>query len=216
MSNGDLQRMVTDELRFDPRVDSAAVAVSADGGRVMLRGTVGSLREKREAQKAAERVDGVTSVENELQVRLLTEHARDDADLRGAVLKALALDSLVPSTVDARVDDGWVTLQGTAEWQYQRGEAEFVAGNVRGVIGVDDRIEFESPRPDAGDVKESIKKAFERHAKLDAERLAVHTDNGAVGLSGTVTSRDERDAALEIAWSAPGVTRVDDHIVVEA
>jgi osmotically-inducible protein OsmY len=215
MSNADLQRMVTDELRFDPKVDSAAVAVSADGGRVVLRGTVGSLREKREAQKAAERVDGVASVENELQVRLLTEHARDDADLRGAVLKALALDSLVPSTVDARVDDGWVTLQGTAEWQYQRGEAEFVAGNVRGVIGVDDRIEFESPPPDAGDVKESINKAFQRHAKLNAERLAVHTDNGTVGLSGTVTSRDERDAALEVAWSAPGVTRVDDHIVVE-
>src|SRR5262249_30396092 len=109
---------VSDELYWDPKVDNTAVAVSADDGRVTLRGTVGSLREKREAEKAAQRVYGVISVDNELQVKLLSD--RGDAEVRGDILQALMLDSLVPSTVDAKVDDGFVTLTGKANWQYER------------------------------------------------------------------------------------------------
>jgi hypothetical protein len=96
MSNDELAREVTDELFWDPKVDSAAIAVSAADGVVTLRGTVGSLREKREAKKDAERVWGVLSVNNDLQVRLLNDDRRADADLRGAVLQALALDGAVP------------------------------------------------------------------------------------------------------------------------
>jgi osmotically-inducible protein OsmY len=103
---------------------------------VTLRGTVGSFREKREAKKAAERVYGVTKVNNELQVRLLNGVQRDDADLRGDVLQAMMLDALVPATIDVSVDDGFVTLTGNADWQYQRDEAEFVAANIVGVLDV--------------------------------------------------------------------------------
>src|ERR1700754_1196733 len=110
---------VSDELFWDPKLDSTAIAAAADDGAVTLRGTVGSLREKREAKKAAERVFGVTSVDNQLQVRLLTDARRDDADIRGDVLQALMLDSMVPKTVDAEVNDGYVTLTGTVDWQYQ-------------------------------------------------------------------------------------------------
>jgi hypothetical protein len=99
----------------------------------------------REAQRAAERVDGVTSVPNELEVRILDEHGRQDADLRGAVLQAMALDGLIPKTVDAKADRGLVTLTGTAAWQYQREEAEFVAGNVPGVADVDNQIALTTP-----------------------------------------------------------------------
>jgi osmotically-inducible protein OsmY len=215
MSNDDLERWVTDELFWDPKVDNAAIAVSTDDGAVTLRGTVGSFREKRDAQSSAERVYGVKSVTNELKVRLLTEHGRDDAELRGSVLQALMLDSVVPTTIDARVDDGWVTLTGTAEWQFQRDEASFVAGNVLGVLGVEDDVDLVSPEPSAGDVEESIKKAFKRNAKLDSKRLAVETYNGTVALTGTVTSWNEHDAAIAAAWAAPGVSKVDDHIVVD-
>jgi osmotically-inducible protein OsmY len=214
MSNDQLVGNVTDELLWDPKVDSAAIAVSADNGAVTLRGTVGTFREKREAKQDAERVYGVENVNNELQVRILDGNRRDDAHLRGDVLKALMLDSLVPSTIDAKVNDGWVILSGTAEWQFQRDEAEFVAANVLGVAGMIDQIELMAPMPSAGDVKQSIKKAIERNAKLDAEDVSVDSSNGTVTLSGTVSSWSEHDDAVSAAWAAPGVRRVKDQILV--
>jgi osmotically-inducible protein OsmY len=215
MSNEDIELNVTEELSFDPKVDSTAIAVAADQGVVTLRGTVGSFRQKREAKQDAERIYGVASVDNQLQVRILDEHRRDDADLRGAVLQALMLDSFIPSTIDARVDDGWVTLTGTAEWQFERDEAEFIAANVLGVLGVDDQIDLVGPTPSAGGVEQSIKKAFDRNARLDADQLAIGSSNGTVTLDGTVGSWSEHDEAIAAAWAAPGVTDVEDRITVE-
>jgi osmotically-inducible protein OsmY len=215
MTDDELQDWVREELCWDPRVDSAAIAVSANDGAVTLRGTVASFREKREAQRAAERVYGVTSVRNELEVRIVDEHGRQDTDLRGAVLQAMALDGLIPKTVDAKADSGLVTLTGTAAWQYQRGEAEFVAGNVPGVVDVDNQIVLTTPPPKAGDVKQSIERAFQRNANLDAEGLSVKTHGNLVTLGGAVSSLDERDAAVVAAWAAPGVAAVEDRIVVE-
>jgi osmotically-inducible protein OsmY len=215
MTDDELQDWVREELCWDPKVDSAAIAVSASDGKVTLRGTVGSFRQRREAQKAAERVYGVTSVRTELEVRIVDEHGRQDTDLRGAVLQAMALDGLIPRTVDAKADSGVVTLTGTAAWQYQRQEAEFVAGNVPGVVDVDDQIALTTPQPEAGDVKQSIERAFQRNASLDAEGLSVTTHGSMVMLSGAVSSWDERDAAVAAAWAAPGVAAVEDRIVVE-
>jgi osmotically-inducible protein OsmY len=210
--DNDLTADVSDELFWDPKVDSEAIAVSVSEGNITLRGTVGSLREKREAQKAARRVFGVTSVDNQLQVRLLGD--RSDAELRGDVLQALMLDSLVPTTVDAKVTDGFVTLTGTANWQYQRDEAEYVTSNIVGALDVFDEIDLERPTPKAGDVQHSIKKAFKRNAALDAEDLSVSTDNGTVTIKGTVSSWAQHDEAIDAAWAAPGVTSVADRMTV--
>ena len=216
MSNEALELDVSDELFWDPKVDNAAIAVSADDdGTVILRGTVGSFREKREAKTAAQRVYGVTRVDDQLQVRILDEDRRDDAELRGDVLQALMIDSLVPSTIDASVDDGWVTLTGTANWQYERDEAELMAASVAGVIGVSDDVRLTVSGPKASDVKESIKKAFKRNARLDANDLDVESYNGTVTVSGAVGSWSEHDAAIDAAWAAPGVTSVNDDLVVE-
>ena len=149
MTNDDLQLDVAAELSWDPKVDSQAIAVSADDGTVTLRGTVGNLREKREAGKAAARVYRVTEVCNERQVRMLAGSKRDDADLRGDVLQALMLDRLVPMTVDAKVRDGFVTLTGTVQWQYQRDEAEFLTASVPGVPGIQNDIALRSTPEDA-------------------------------------------------------------------
>jgi osmotically-inducible protein OsmY len=214
VSNNDLERSVTDELYWDPKVDNAAIAVSADDGVVTLRGTVGSFRQKREATQDAERVFGVESVKNDLQVRIMNQDRRDDAELRGDVLQALMLDSIVPSTIDAKVDDGMVTLSGTANWQFERDEAEFVAANVLGVVSVDDEIDLVPPSPTAGDVQHSIKKAMERNAKLDADSVSVDSSNGTITLDGTVSSWADHDEAVSAAWAAPGVTNVKDHIHV--
>ena len=214
MSNDELTSHVTDELFWDPKVDNAAIAVSADDGVVTLRGTVGSLRQKREAKKDAERVWGVKSVNNDLQVRLLNDDRREDADLGGAVLQALMLDSLVPATVGADVDDGMVTLKGKANWQFQRDEAETVATNVAGVVSVESAIELVPPSPSAEDLEHSLKKAMERNAKLDADSVSVESSNGTVTLRGTVSSWADHDEAVSASWAAPGVTRVKDHILV--
>jgi osmotically-inducible protein OsmY len=214
VTNDELQLSVADELFWDPKVDNEEIAVSADGGSVTLRGTVGSFRQKREARKAAERVYGVVSVDNQLEVRILTGQRRDDADLRGDVLQALMLDSLVPGTVDANIKDGFVTLTGAVDWQFQREEAAFIAGNILGVTGVENDTYLDSPTPYAGDVKHSIKKALERDAKLDADSIQVETANGKATLTGTVGSWAERDAAVAAAWAAPGVTNVEDRLSI--
>ncbi len=214
MTDAKLELDVTDELFWDPKIDSEAVAVSADDGTVTLRGTVGSFRQKREARTAAERVWGVIDVNNELKVRILTEQRREDADLRGDVLQALMLDSLVPTTIDAKVEYGFVTLTGNADWQYQRDEAEFIAGNIIGVTGVENDVYLNVVEPSPSDVRESIKKALKRDAKLDAASLSVETVDGTVILTGTVHSWSERDAAVAAAWAAPGVTAVDDLLTV--
>src|SRR5262249_31908863 len=155
--------------------------------------------------KAAERVHGVEHVKNDLNVRILTKSGKKDADLRGDVLQAMMLDSLVPSTIDVTVADSWVTLDGTADWEYQRQEAESVAGNVPGVAGIENYIELNTPEPDAGDVQDAIEKAFKRNAKIDAGGLRVITHDNTVELRGTVRSWSEHDAALATAWAAPGV-----------
>jgi osmotically-inducible protein OsmY len=212
--NTDLTADVGDELFWDPKLDSTAIAVSADDGSITMRGTVGSLREKREAKKAAERVFGVISVDNQLQVKLMNDDKRADAEVRGDVLQALMLDSIVPSTVDAKVSDGFVTLTGSANWQYQRDEAEFVASNIVGALDVIDEVELTYSTPDAGDVEESIKKAFKRNAALDAGDLRISTDDGTVTLKGTVSSWGEHDEAIDAAWAAPGVRSVRDDLRV--
>src|SRR5262245_23643323 len=214
MSDDKLVADVTGELLWDPKVHNEAVAVSADDGVVTLRGTVGSFREKREAKKAAERVFGVTTVQNHLEVKLLGDDGRADADLRGDILQALMLDSAVPNTIDASVDDGFVTLTGTAEWQFQREEAELVSANVRGVVDIDNEIELTGPTPDARDVEDEITKSFERNAKLDANGLTVESSNGTITVRGTVTSWAEHDEAIDAAWAAPGVRNVHDRILV--
>lgn len=216
MTDQELEQRVAEELSWDPRVDSEAITVSVYDGIVTLAGTVGSLRQKREAKKAAERVHGVILVNNELDVSLPAEHRRGDDDLRDRVRQALALDAQVPATVDVRVNDGFVTLTGTARWQYEREEAEFVAGNVLGVTGVDDAIDLgggetttETP---AGHLRDSIKEALERHARLEADNIGVEIANGTATLTGDVRSLWERDAVIAATWAAPGVRMINDRM----
>ena len=210
----DLKDRIDAELLWDPKVDSTAIAVLVDDGVVTLRGTVGSFREKREARQDAKRVHGVKAVKNELEVRILNANRRTDAELRGAVLQALMLDSTVPATIDANVTDGFVTLTGSAHWKFEEDEAERVVGNVAGVRGVINDVVVTPPGPTVREVEHDIKKAMERNAKLDAESVEVKSEDGTITLRGTVSSWADHDEAVAAAWAAPGVRRVKDRIVV--
>jgi len=156
MSNEELVTGVIEELDWDPQVGNDSITVEADDGVVVLRGRVGSFREKREAQKTAQRVLGVKKVENDLHVHLMGLDALEDDELRADLLHALSLDALVPKTVSVSVDEGVVTLTGTVESQHQRAEVETVTADVFGVVDIVDKIEVTGPNQRARDVVRSI------------------------------------------------------------
>jgi osmotically-inducible protein OsmY len=175
-------------------------------------GTTSRSKPRKGHLKDAKRVSGVELVDNKLEVRPLSN--REDADLRGEVLQALASDGLVPATVDAKVKDGVVTLTGTADWQRQRDVAEAVAARVDGIIEVVDETTLR-PKPNAQDVREAIVVAFTRNARARADGLSITTSGETVTVNGKVSSWEDHDAAIEATRSAQGVTSVQDHITVE-
>jgi osmotically-inducible protein OsmY len=214
MTDDDLRANVTAELLWDPNVESREIVVAAEHGEVTLTGSVASLRQKREARKAARRVYGVTSISDQLKVRKLAESRRDDADVCADVLHALALDSAIPPSVQASIEDGLVTLTGAVSFHYQRAEAEFICANVAGVVDISDEVTLISAA--AGDhVEREISAALRRSARLAVDAVSVDArPDGTVILSGTVTSCPEHDQVLAAAWSAPGITEVDDRVSV--
>jgi osmotically-inducible protein OsmY len=214
MANDRLRAEVAAELSWEPRVDSEDITVSVEGGRVTLRGTVTSFRQKREADNAARRVYGVSAISNFLEVLIPDQDRRADADVRADVGQAMALNDIIPATVQASVEAGLVTLSGVAAWQFQRDEAELACAAVPGVMGVDVAISLR-PAPGDGDIEQAISAAFGRSARLD--RFEISADSplpGMVVLSGTVGSWAEHDDAVALAWSAPGITDIDDRIAV--
>jgi osmotically-inducible protein OsmY len=214
-SDTELVGDVTDELFFDPRIsDIDTIAVAADSGSVTLRGTVGSFHQKRSAAGAARRVSGVTYVNNELQVRLMTEFRREDSDIRAAALQALMLDSLIPAEeIDVKVRDGLLTLTGSVAWQYQSDLAEDDVLPLIGIVDIENAIVVANDGT-AVDVADRINGAFLRNAQLNDSDIEVSSTNGSVTLAGIVGTWSEHDEALDAAWSAPGVSRVRDDLVV--
>ncbi len=208
-----LAHAVEAKLYRDPRVDSAEVAVSVHDAAVTLRGTVGSLGAKLAAGRAAGRVPGARSVHNELEVRLLTEHRRDDAELRARVLEVLSWNASVPDDVDATVKDSVVTLRGKVDYRFQREEAEASIVNLKGVREIHDELEVRNTWL-ADDVRERIEEAFKRNVQTAADGIRIEVVDGTVTLQGTVDSWMERNTAIDAAWTAPGVQDVDDRLVI--
>lgn len=213
-ASANLQEKVAAELDWDPKVDSRDITVAADGGAVDLSGTVGSLRKARDAEQAARRVHGVASVRNRLTVRPLCSGFLEDGEVRAAVLQALMLNSAIPATVTANVQNGVVYLTGAATWHWQRNEAEHVCAAVAGVLRISNEIKL-APVPADTDVQKTIMAALGRCALLSAHDVSVDVPlSGVVILSGTVTTWAEHDEAVNAGWSARGVTRVYDRIIV--
>ena len=213
MSDKIIQEAVMDELEWEPSVHAAHIGVTANKGVVTLTGHVASHAEKLAAQRAAGRVVGVKAVAEELEVRYPFDKP-DDSDIAKSVLQALSWDSEVPdNSVTVEVEKGWVTLSGSVDWFFQRTAAEEDVRKLRGVIGVINNIKIK-PRVQASDVRAKIKAAFARNAQIDADHIGVATDGGKVTLTGNVDSWYERGLAESTAWSAPGVTQVDDLLTV--
>jgi len=212
-SDAQLKSDVEAELQWEPSVHAEQIGVSAKTGVVELDGQVGSYYEKWAAERAALRVSSVKAVASEIKVELSSSATRTDEDIARVAKNHLDWDYSVPDTVKVKVTDGWVSLEGTADWQYQREEAERVVRPLMGVKGVFNAIAV-TPRASAIDVKAKIEDALKRSAETDAKHIKVDTSDGKVALRGTVSSWAEREEAERAAWAAPGVTRVEDLITV--
>jgi osmotically-inducible protein OsmY len=212
----EIQRDVLEELKWDARVQPNEIGVSVKDGVVTLTGWVDSLVKKWAAEEAAHRVKGVVAVANDIEVRLPTAAERTDADIAAAVTRALEWEASVPiDSLDVTVSKGWVTLRGEVEWHWQKIEAERAARHVAGVRGVTNLIKVRprvTPTPD--ELKRRIEEALVRNAQTDAERINVEVLGTKVILTGTVRAWAEKQEAERVAWSAPGVTEVENRITV--
>jgi osmotically-inducible protein OsmY len=212
-TDAQLKNDVNEELRWLPNVTATEIKVAVENGVVTLRGKVPHYAEKMAAERATQRVEGVKAIAEELEVCLLMTHEHSDSDIAQAVVSTLKWHVWVPTHIQAAVENGWVTLSGSVNWEYQRMAAQDSVRYLAGVKGVSNNLAI-TPSVQPTAIKELIEKALKRDAEIDAKNINVSANGGKVTLAGSVTSWSERQEAGSTAWNAPGVTSVENNLAV--
>lgn len=214
-TDSQLQIEVMHELKWDPSVTHEHIGVAVSDGIVTLSGTVPTYIEKSAAEKAAQRVFGVNAVVEKIEVKLPGSFVRGDEEIAKAIVNQFKWNAQVPEQlVKASVEDGWVDLSGEVEWDYQRTAAEKCARGLTGVIGVLNHITIKEKKVQPEIVKEKIEEALKRKAAREARNISVNVNGSKVILSGNVSSFSELQDVRSAAWSAPGVTSVENNLHV--
>lgn len=209
-----LEVKVIEKLMFEPAVDSSKIQVSCKDSNVILSGSVNSLFEKNVAERAVRSVEGVKEVANKLQVDLAEKYKRDDNDITNAVVNALKWDVAVPEdTIQVNVENGKVTLAGKVDWWYQKESAEKAIRNLIGIKSINNKIAIH-PMVTIKEVKNKIMEEFHRNASIDAAKINVEIEGNKIILRGSVRSWPEMKEATRAAWSIPGITEIDNRLVI--
>jgi VCBS repeat-containing protein len=207
-----LRDHVLQQLEWDPAVDASGIGVTAHEGAVNLTGTINTYAGKLAAERAAKRIAGVRAIANNLEVRLIA--GRTDADIAADAATALRLHGGVPPTVQAVVKHGQLTLSGTVGWYYQKIESNKAVRHIRGVRHIVDNMVVK-PETSVRDLQRRVTSALHRNATVNAKHIQVDISGTVVRLTGVTTSWMQREAAERAAFDAPGVTMVDNQILVE-
>lgn len=209
-----LHEDVVEELAFDPSIDERNIAVAVSEGVVTLTGTVKSYAQKLDAEEAIKRISGVHGIAEELKIELPFLHRRNDADLAKSALEALLWNSNVPAdSVIIKVENGWVTLTGSVDWQYHREATRHAIARLAGVRGVSNEITLRH-RVVASDVRAKLRESFRRSAEIDADKIEIVSAGGTVTLWGVVHSWTERADGAAAAYSIAGVIDVKNYTTV--
>lgn len=213
-TDSQLQLDVMEELKWEPGIDHERIGVTAANGVISLSGTVRSYAEKLLAEKTVRRVKGVRAVAEDLQVRYDWMPKTSDTDIAKRVADIFEWNALIPrNRIEVTVEDGVVKLSGKVDWHYQKNLAFEDASKISGVVQIDNRIDV-APAVAPADIRQRIEKAFERQADLEAEKIEVRAQGGKVTLIGHVSSWEKHNLAEGAAWAAPGVTHLEDKLVV--
>jgi osmotically-inducible protein OsmY len=214
MTDITLRQNILDELEFEPSIDAAHIGVAVEDGIVTLTGHVSSYWEKTTAENVVRRVKGVKGIAEEIEVRLVGQKGTADDEIAKRAVNAITWNVSIPrDKVQVKVQDGWITLTGKLEWQYQKNAAAEAVRGLAGVVGVANQIEI-TPRVSVSDIKKRIEDALKRDAETEAQAIRVNVLNGKVTLEGKVRAWSERQAAERAAWSSPGVKTVEDRISI--
>ena len=215
-TDSDLKHDILTELAWDPVVPEAKVGVAVSDGVVTLSGHLDTYAEKIATQRAVERVSGVQAIALEIDVVPQGVHKRSDTEIAVAAEQALGWNTSVPKDrVKVAVEKGWVTLSGELDWNFQRSAVERMIRPLNGVLGITDNITLKS-LPIPANLSARIQDALTRQASREARRIEIAVDGSVVTLRGHVHSWAERNAAEGATWSAPGVSRVDNQLTVQA
>ncbi len=209
-----LQADVMDELSWDPKLNSAEIGIAVKNGIVTLSGHVDNYTKKLAAEDAAKRVKDVKGIVEEITVELSLEGKHTDQELAQAAINALRWNNAVPDqNIQVEVEKGWLALEGHLDWQFQKDAAFNAVKDISGLKGVTNLLNIR-PRINVPVVRDTIKKALERSADVEADRILIETYGNKVVLRGKARSWNEKIEVERAAWSAPGVMEVEDDLVL--